>query len=966
MRRTLNPDKHPIGRIRRFVSLRWKAFFHLSLLIVALTAAFGLLHYLYLRQQFDAQLKVRFVTIEQEMHGLLQRSTDRLQRLGSVMAMWVDLPHVLSAQEPELLDQEHLSRLAALSYELDLQSIELFDPEGRLVWQWPQEQVQTDPVVPEIVPLIARIRDSEAPLTLLVCRQECELRTLVPILSEGRNAGVIGLAQSIADLILDFRAITGSHTDIGIFVQDPGQPDLAVPWLGRVAALTNREILALFLAHLATRYADPDTLGNAVFVSWRKSTYVIHPIPLSKLIEAPRGWMILIADVTDAFSRIRQATISVLLETGTIAAVGELFLLMLIRAPTRRLQHLANTLPLLAQGRHKDARAALVTQRRRIELYDEIDVLENTAATLSFQLESQAKALAMKNRELADERDFIRSLLNAAQVIILTQTQTGIIKTVNEYGLQLTGFSPEELCDKPFTFLLHHAAVDDFLAWLKMPAAEGDSQFQHELKLRCRDGTLRDIVWVHTHLKETHAQIAALSVGLDVTDRVRAEARLAWLATHDPLTGLFNRHRFQEELERTLAESSRSHRSCALVFFDLDYFKDINDSSGHAAGDALLKMLAKLLKERARSSDTVARMGGDEFAVLMADTTVSGAETFAQELNTLLLNTPFHYAGKTYRISASIGIAMLPHHGDNVQDLMANADLAMYQAKQSGKGRFHTFSFADQSREGVGKRVYWKEVIIRALQHRLFVLHFQPVADAVSKAIIYHEALLRLRQEDGTLLLPGAFLEAAQRSGLMPAIDRFVVEETLQILQQSSARNQKAILSINLSANALTNTQWTEPLKTEVKAGRLNPQQLLFEITETEVIADVTAACNVMDEMIELGFRFAIDDFGAGFTSFHYLKHLPFAYVKIDRSFTSKSASDPRDRAFVQAITMLAHGYGQKVIAEGVENEATLQLLRELGVDYVQGLHIGRPANQMTPFSSEDATWLLPGPKMPD
>lgn len=953
MRRTLNPDKQPIGTLQRFVSLRWKAFFHLSLLILALTATFGLLNHLYLCEQFNEQLRVRFTTIEQELYGLLKRSTDRLQRLGSVVAMWVDLLPASSAHQPELLTQENLSHLAALRYELDLQSIEVFDLNGQLVWQWPQEHAPIISVAFEIVPLIAKVRDREAPMALLICHQACELRALVPILSAGRNAGVIGITQSIADLILDFRAVTGSNTDLGIFVQDQAQPDLAVPWRGRVAALTNRQTLDPFLAYLASRYPDPDQLENGVLVSWRNSTYAIYRIPLGELIEAPKGWIILISDVTDAFSRIYQATLSVLLEAGTIAAVGELFLLMLIRAPTRRLQRLANTLPLLARGRYMAARAALVTRRQRIDLYDEIDVLENTATTLSYQLESRAKALAMRNRELADERDFVRGLLNAAHVVIVTQTQTGIIKTVNEHGLRLTGFSPAELGDQPFTSLLHHAnAAEDFLKWLQKPAGEGGFQFQHETEIRCRDGTLRDIVWVHTRLRETRSQIAVLSVGLDVTDRVRAEARLAWLATHDPLTGLFNRHRFQEELERTLAKLSRSKRSCALVFFDLDHFKDINDSSGHAAGDALLKMLAKLLKERARSSDAIARLGGDEFAVLMSDTTVSGAETFARGLNERLLETPFHYAGKTYRISASIGIVMIPHHGDNVEDLMANADLAMYEAKQSGRGRFHTFSFEDRAREGAGKRVYWKEVITQALKHKRFLFHFQPIAHAVSGTIVYHEVLLRLRQENGTLVLPDAFLAAAQRSGLIPAIDRFVVEEALRILKEGGARHSRYALSINLSANALADTQWTEPLKTEVKAGRLNPQQLLFEVTETAAITDVTAARNVMEAMTEFGFQFAIDDFGTGFTSFHYLKQLPFSYVKIDRSF--KPATDPRDRAFVQAITTLAHGYGQKVVAEGVEDEATLQLLRELGVDYVQGWHIGRPDNRMATFSSED------------
>ncbi|WP_026596214.1 bifunctional diguanylate cyclase/phosphodiesterase [Methylohalobius crimeensis] len=929
-------------RIHRFVSLHWKGFFHLSLLIVALTATFGFLNYFYLREQFNEQLQVRFVTMEQEMRGLLKRSADRLQRLGSVVAMSMDYSRISPASDAELLPKESLSRLTTIRYELDLQSIQLFDDGGRFVWQWPQSE-SPRLSVSEIAPFVIRVREREAPSALLTCYKECVLRALVPVLSKGQNAGVVGLTQSIADLVLDFRAVTG--TDIGIFVLEEGQKNSPQTWPGRNVALTNRETLRPFLTYLATQYTNPDKLGKGVFVQWHKSIYALHQIPLRELIEAPNGRVILVSDVTDAFSRIHRSTMSVLLQAGAIAVIGELMLLLLIRAPTRRLKRLANTLPLLARGRYIDARASLLARHRRINLYDEIDVLDETATTLSHQLESQAEALAIKNRELSDERDFVRGLLNAAHVIIVTQTQNGIIKTINEQGVKLTGSSPAEICGKSFSSLLHYEdSADDVLAWMQQRPGEGDVRFQHETELRCRDGTLRNIVWVHTRLRETHAsQIAVLSVGLDVTDRVRAEERLSWLANHDPLTGLFNRHRFQEELERTLAELARTPRIGALIFFDLDHFKDVNDSSGHAAGDALLKMLAKLLKERARRSDVVARLGGDEFAVLLPDTRAEGAVKFAQELNEGLMAAPFHYAGKTYRISASIGIIMIPEHGDQVQDLMASADLAMYAAKQSGRGRFHVFSFEDQAREGVGKRVYWKDVITRALNDKRLLFHFQPVADTVSGAVFYHEALLRLKQEDDTLVLPGAFIDAAQRSGLIQSIDRFVVEEALRVLTKTKAHREGPILSINLSANALTDVQWTEPLKAAVKEGLLNPRQLLFEVTESAAITDITAARKVMDEMTELGFHFAIDDFGAGFASFHYLKHLPIAYVKIDRSFISKLASDPRDRAFVQAITTLAHGYGQKVIAEGVEDASTLRLLRELQVDYVQGYYIGRP-----------------------
>ncbi len=934
--------RQPLKRIHRFVGLRIKVLFHLSLLILALTSTFGALNYLYLQRQFDQELATHFASIEQEMHGLLKRSADRLQRLGSVAAMLADLSKSLPIEKSGQMPESFM-RLSALQYELDLQSLKLIDTQGRLLWGWPPEAASADLADPQMRSLIERVYTNETPQVVLSCDEKCSLLAVVPTLVEERSTGVIIVAQSIADLILDFRAITGANTEIGIVLK---QPDSSLR-SGRIAALTNLQVLGPLLEHLASRYSELDQLSQEL-IYWQNAVYAVRQIPLRSLIEAPEGKILLIADVTQTVHQIRQATLSVLLKTLVIALVGELILLLLVRAPTRRLERLAKTLPLLAQGRYLEARNLLKKSRSKIELYDEIDVLDETTVQLSMQLETQARALAIRNRELADERDFIRGLLNSAQVIILTQTHEGLIRTVNDHGLQLTGFSPQELYGRPFAFLLHHpSAAEDFYKWLKKPNRAGELRFQHELEIRCCDGSLRDIVWVHTRLKESHAsQTAVLSVGLDVTDRVRAEARLTWLANHDPLTGLYNRHRFQEELERTLAEVKRAPRTCALILFDLDHFKDVNDSSGHAAGDALLKFLAEVLQERTRRSDVVARLGGDEFAVLMADTQAEGAEAFACELNERLTETPFVYAGKTYRLSASIGIVLIPTHGDNVQDLLANADLAMYQAKQAGRGRYHLFSFQDQAREGAGKRVYWKEALTRALAEKRLKFYFQPIAEAHGQTIVYHEALLRLEQQDGTLILPGAFIDAAQRSGIMPAIDRFVVEEALKILPTGVYPN-RPVLAINLSAYALTDVHWIRPLKERVKSGQINPLHLLLEVTETVAITDLNAARLIMEEMAELGFQFAIDDFGAGFSSFHYLKHLPIAYIKIDQSFVSKLAKDPRDRAFIQAIVTLAHGYGQKVVAEGVEDRVTLEILRTLGVDYLQGFYIGRPSRHM-------------------
>lgn len=278
---------------------------------------------------------------------------------------------------------------------------------------------------------------------------------------------------------------------------------------------------------------------------------------------------------------------------------------------------------------------------------------------------------------------------------------------------------------------------------------------------------------------------------------------------------------------------------------------------------------------------------------------------------------------------------------------MANADAAMYQAKKAGRGRWHLFSHSGGERAEITHRAYWRNVIAQSLdQNRLF-FHYQPVVDLVTGQVAYHEALLRLSLEDGRIVLPGEYMDVVLRSDLMSAIDSYVTREAINVL----GRDRSARLSINLSAAALTDPGWAEPLKQAVCDGRLAPERLLLEITETAAIADLEAARRVMDELTEIGFGFAMDDFGAGFASFHYLRHLPIKHVKIDRSFISRLAYDEDDKVFVSALTTLAHGYRQKIVAEGVENEKTLIRLNELGVDLVQGFFIGRPDRYLKPIN---------------
>ncbi|MBM4200771.1 MAG: bifunctional diguanylate cyclase/phosphodiesterase, partial [Gammaproteobacteria bacterium] len=438
------------------------------------------------------------------------------------------------------------------------------------------------------------------------------------------------------------------------------------------------------------------------------------------------------------------------------------------------------------------------------------------------------------------------------------------------------------------------------------------------------------------------------------TERVEAETRYMWLANHDPLTGLYNRRGFHEELERIYGEVERSQARAALILFDLDHFKDINDTVGHLAGDELLGKLASELKTRIRKADIAARLGGDEFAILMPHQGLEGAMAFANLLNTRLKTLPITVQQKLFHVSASIGVAIIPDHGSNIEDILANADLAMYQAKNTGRSRVHLFSYSDHARERISDRSYWKQTIQNALLQRRFIFYYQPILSLATGTIPYYEALVRLLGEDGKPIPPGEFLEYAQLTGLIREIDRYVVEDAIRFLNVHKDTNRFTAIHINLSASALSQRDWTEPLKAALKNREIQPERLIFEITETAAISDFGTAKDIMDELAALGFRFAIDDFGVGFASFSYLRHLPVQFVKIDKSYVTYISGNVRDEAFVSAITTLAHGNNMEVIAEGVEDAETLETIRRLGVDLAQGYHIGHPA----PFGEEAPLYL--------
>jgi diguanylate cyclase (GGDEF)-like protein/PAS domain S-box-containing protein len=439
--------------------------------------------------------------------------------------------------------------------------------------------------------------------------------------------------------------------------------------------------------------------------------------------------------------------------------------------------------------------------------------------------------------------------------------------------------------------------------------------------------------------------ISAAVLAKDVSERRYYEERLRYLADFDQLTGLCNRRRFEEELKRELARIGRYSDPGAVVSIDLDNFKSINDFAGHAAGDAVLSAVARVLRQRFRSSDVVARLGGDEFGVLLTSVDSAAARKAAEDLLVAVHNCRPMFGGKSFRVTASIGVAAFESDDATSSELLINADLAMYAAKGGGRDRVVLFTTSEGRRARATAKLTWAERIRNALDRDDgFVLHMQPILDLATDRISHSELLLRMRDEYGNLIAPSAFLPAAERFGLIHAIDRWVVRRAIEMIAEGRDAARLPV-SVNLSGDSVVgDPHLLEMIEREIKQCSVDPSMLIFEVTETAAIANMPEATTFARRVNELGASLALDDFGTGFGSFYYLKHLPVGYVKLDGEFIQNLPQSEVDAHMVSAIVGIARGLGIKTVAESVSDEETIQVLRRHGVDYAQGFYVGRPA----------------------
>ncbi len=584
----------------------------------------------------------------------------------------------------------------------------------------------------------------------------------------------------------------------------------------------------------------------------------------------------------------------------------------------------------------------------------------NRTMDLMRQDQEQKERLKQACEEAFQSRELAEVTLHSIGDAVITTDRDGRITYLNPVAERLTGWpkneargrqinevffiidgeSGERIENDPVTRALETGEVALLEGYTKLNARDG-CQFAIEdsaAPIRSRDGEVLGVVLVFH----------------DVTEQRRMAEKINYQATHDPLTGLFNRRAFEQKLQNLVEGIDQGNH--VLLYLDLDQFKVVNDTCGHAAGDALLNQLSDLMQTHIRTGDHVARLGGDEFVILLCHCPLEQAVLCAEKIRQSIQEFRFFWNGNYFSIGASIGLVPFQSDKQTVEDIMSAADQACFAAKDAGRNRVHVYQPDDRELAQRRQEMNWVAKIHRALEQDAFELYCQPIVPVKGKQEgIHYEILLRMRLESGEVVSPGAFMPAAERYDLMGLVDRWVISHFFHWLAEHTWHlNNLYLAGVNISGVSVSDRNFLDFVIKQFESTAIPPEKICFEITETTVIANMVTA-NIMIEVLrELGCSFALDDFGSGMSSFAYLKNMPVDYLKIDGAFVRDIVHDPIDHALVRSINEVGHIMDKSTIAEFVEDDEILMRLKEIGVDYAQGYGVGKP-RPLSILVAEDA-----------
>lgn len=663
------------------------------------------------------------------------------------------------------------------------------------------------------------------------------------------------------------------------------------------------------------------------------------------------GYARVLLDAAPVQSELDAVTHKGMLYTLAAVLLGGLIAWLLVRTITYRLSLLSLAADEIASGN------LAVTLPLTLGK-DEVSRLTRDFAGMARALEGNIAEHELLEASLFDEKERAQVTLNSIGDAVITTDTAGHVTFLNPVAENMTGWSTGDACGQTLETVFQ-IINETTRKTVESPVARALRENRivglanHTVLIR-RDGQELHIEDSAAPIRNRNGEISGVVLVFnDVSEKRMLALQLSYQARHDSLTGLANRSEFELALGKLISNAAALHRSHALLYLDLDQFKVINDTCGHGAGDLLLREIADLLKVKVRGSDTLARLGGDEFGVLLENCPSEKAQSIAQELLDTIKDFRFDWEEKTFSVGVSIGLVEITEDSGSAARMLSAADTACYAAKDMGRNQVQVYQPDNQEMARRHGEMHWVARIAKAFEEERFMLYYQPIVPLASdnQDTEHIEILIRLLDENNQMVPPDSFIPAAERYNLMRSIDRWVVANAFNWLVANPERD--IVCAINLSGQSVGDDQFLHYLFNQFKGTGVAPGKICFEITETAAIANILKASEFITELKAIGCRFSLDDFGSGLSSFSYLKNLPVDYLKIDGIFVKDMERAPIDCAMVEAINSIGHIMGIKTIAEYVENDAILEKIKAIGVDYAQGFGIAKPTPLINAMADE-------------
>lgn len=923
MPNTSSPSSVNLGLQRKLSAV-------LFLAVAIVMGGRGYLSYIQTIQSQHQAVLSKLAQLENTLTALINRSSKELFRLADQQTV----PSTAEVTENNIPPPSLLSGIESTYY---------LNKDGTILASSVQDSASVRPSRAQLTAAAQSLSRKQRPIATLNCVQQCFQSVYIPIITDDGRELIININRSATLLVQDFYEITGADIALLAMNQQGGafSPD-------RIIAASHAEKMSAVLADILKSINFTKEDEHDFFESTTHGLYSARFFRLSQNDD-----IISYAAVIENQSHIQaqqtQTLKDILFSTLITLSLIIVLISLILKPFLDRLMKLSKILPLLPEGNFQKAQTLLNEQLSTKKYSDEIDILQNTVGDVIASLErmnasvdQHRNELKTKIEALTEAKVFNELILDASPLVVMIHDSAGAIRNINKMGRELTGLDFKAPLNANInTWVRNEKQSKSLSASLQSITDITGKKSQGQMPFYTDDGRKLYFLWTHTCL-HVNEEAHILSMGIDITERKEAAESLHWLGQHDRITGLLNRSSFTEEANEFIGKH-RDNDHIELVMFDIDDFAIFNDRFGFDAGDRLLNDLAAHLMRELPENSLLARTGSGEFCAIIHHSQSSTRSFKDLGLEKL---TRFSY-GKgdvNEEICISIVVDSYDDSFSGVDELISNTTSTMIKVKSKTRGTlYYAAESDDTSRVTRHEKYRMKEQLQSALNGNRLVLFYQPILDLNLNSISHCECLVRMLDDEGQFISPAHFLGIAAESGLMPRLDFSVMEKAMRQQRMWQDSGIHTGLSINITAPTLEQPDFEERLNEILQRTGANPDRLIFEVVETDALENLSTARKLLNNFKTVGAKVAFDDFGIGFTSFEYVRELPVDYIKIDQSFIRFIHERESDQVLVKSMVEMSHNLGKKVIVEGVENREALEIVRDMGVEYVQGYYVCRP-----------------------